>query len=72
MSEGNTGSVRNIAKKRIANRLREQFASSNNVAFLQKKATLIIWLLSIFSVRPKFGFGIGNRNQGPISVLVLE
>ena len=25
-----------------------------------------------FSVRPKFGFGIGNRNQGPISVSVLE
>ena len=24
------------------------------------------------SVRPKFGFGIGNRNQGPISVSVSE
>ena len=24
------------------------------------------------SVRPKFGFGIGNRNQGPISILVSE
>ena len=26
----------------------------------------------IFSVRPKFGLGIGNRNQGPISVSVSE
>ena len=26
----------------------------------------------VFSVRPKFGFGIGNRYQGPISVSVSE
>ena len=26
----------------------------------------------VHSVRPKLGFGIGNRNQGPISVSVSE
>ena len=31
--------------------------------FCKKRAALIIWLLSIYSVRPKFGFGIGNRNK---------
>ena len=36
-----------LQKTMTAKRLREKFASSNNVAFLQKKTALITWLLSI-------------------------